>query len=193
MQHVVRLLIIAQLSLFFGLLICTVLIPHFLFESNEGGVSNYGMYAKTIVPYTLGFGICGFATLLAAQSVSKTMVDRMVLYPLLVILGILYSLVLVSTYPYKVSASFDQLHQLAGVLLLAYSVGTGIWLTIFKARSSATLLLFFAQLVGFLLAVATYLGFLHMLFIAELVESTAFGALLVVSVARLSRAHGAHP
>jgi hypothetical protein len=182
MRSPVRLLLIAQLCLFACLLLCVLLIPHFLFESNEGGVSNYGTYAKTIIPYTLGFGVCGLLTLRAA-----------VLYPggntvrrMLIILGILYLLVLCSTYPYKLDTLYDNLHQAVGTALVLYTVLLGAWLLVFKAHSVVTLMLFTAQLIGFLLAVCTFFGLIHVLFIAELLESTAFGALLVTVMEQIT-------
>lgn len=181
MRSPVRVLLVAQLCLFVCLLLCVLLIPHFLFESNEGGVSNYGTFVKTVIPYTLGFGICGVLTIRAAILVPK---QRLRL--LLIILGALYLFVLLSTYLYKHSVFLDDLHHGAGGLLVLYTVAFGVWLSTFKARSTVTLLLLAVQLIGFLLAVLTFIGVLHVLFIAELLESLAFGALLVVAVPRFT-------
>lgn len=181
MRSPLRLLVTAQLCLFIGLLICVLLIPHFLFEANEGGVSNYGTYAKTVLPYTLAFGICGVATIWAARNLGRDDTDSH-LRPLLVVLGILYLFVLFSTYPYKLSAFYSNLHHIAGAALVIYSVALGSWLTLFKAHTTTVLALYTVQLIGFLLAVLTFLGAVHVLFVAELLGSTAFGALLIVTM-----------
>lgn len=190
MRSPVRLILLAQLCLFVCVVICVLLIPHFLFESNEGGVSNYGTYAKTIIPYTLGFGICGLLTIRAAVVSAGTHTVRRLLF----ILGILYLLVLCSTYPYKHNTLYSNLHHTAGAALVLYTVAYGAWLLVCKPRSVVPLALFTAQLIGFLLAVLTYVSIVHVLFIAELLESTAFGALLVVTTnSDRLRVHAASP
>ena len=166
-----RLIFVAQLSLFAGLIICTLLIPHFLFESNEGGISNYGTYAKTIIPYTLGFGICGLLTVRAALRIPS---ERKYLRWSLIILGGLYLLVLLSTYPYKLNSLFDGIHQLVGVALVSYSLILGAWLALKRSRHTATVLLFSVQCIGFVLAALTYFGFTNTLFISEIVGSVSF-------------------
>lgn len=178
MRSPARLLFVSQLCLSIGLFVCVLLMPHFLFESNEGGVSNYGTYTKTVIPYTFGFGICGILTLRVARISTNRMMHR-----LLWILGLLYLFVLISTYPYKLDATYDNIHHAAGASLLIYSLGFGMWLSLFRARSIATIALFTAQLIGFLMAILTSLGVLHVLFIAELLSSLAFGVLLTVATA----------
>lgn len=178
MHSPLRLLLIAQICLLTCLAVCILLIPHFLFEANEGGVSNYGTYARTVVPYSLGFGICGLFTILAALHCPSTHALR----PLLITLGLLYLFVLFSTYPYKQRPFYDTLHHIAGMLLVGYTLAMGTWLALFKVPSVRSRLLFAVQLCGFLLALLTVTGTLHLLFIAELLENTAFGAVLLSSV-----------
>jgi len=182
MRSPVRLLLIAQLCLFAGLLICVLLMPHFLFEANEGGVSNYGTYAKTVVPYTLGFGGCGIITIQAALRISRKDTSR----KLLLTLGLLYLFVLLSTYPYKLDGFYHDVHELAGAALVIYTVAFGMWLSLRKTRSTPTLLLFTAQCLSFLLAALTYTRLIHILFIAEFLVSTAFGTLLICSFKQLA-------
>lgn len=189
MRSPARLLLVAQLSLFMGLFICVLLIPHYLFEVDEGGVSNYGTVAKTIIPYTVGFSACGIITIWAAYSLPRTTTSAKQLRPLLTVLGLLYIFVLLSTYPYKLSTLYNYLHQVAGAAIMLYSVGLGAWLSLFKTRSNTVLLLFAAQLIGFALAVLTHFRVIHILFIAELLESLAFGVLLVSSVGVLMNTH----
>ena len=177
----VRLLLLAQLSLFIFLAICFVLIPHFLLEPNEGGVSNYGTYAKTVVPYTLGFGLCGVLTILASRSLPRMIARRRTLRWVFLVLGVLYLVVLLSTYPYRLNHMFDVIHIYLGTALVLYSTALSIWLTFALLRSRVTFVLLACELVGFILSVLTFLGHLHVLFVAEILTSAAFGTLLVRS------------
>jgi hypothetical protein len=176
---VARHMLFAQLGLFAGLFVCFLLIPHFLLESNEGGVSNYGTYLKTVVPYTLGLGICGISTIRAAGTLPAATVSRYLLQWSLRILGLLYLLVLLSTYPYKLNIIFDTIHQYVGVTLVLYMLALSVWLALVFVRGTVNILLLISESVGFLLATATYFNLIHILFIAELLMSAAFGVLLV--------------
>src|SRR5437762_574500 len=61
-------LLASQISLYGFLTICTLLMPQFLFERDQGGISNFGIHSLTVVPYSLGFGLCAIFILLAANS-----------------------------------------------------------------------------------------------------------------------------
>jgi hypothetical protein len=170
--------VLAQLTLFLFLFICFLLIPHFLFESNEGGVSNYGTYARTIIPYTIGFGLCGVLTIQAALSLPKEISYR-ALRRALLLLGILYLLELLSTYSYKQSDVFNNIHVFISALSAVYCMAISIWLALSVARTSVNVLLMLAQCLGFIAAALTYVGYLHILFIAEVFTGAVFGILLV--------------
>lgn len=189
MHQSTRLLLLGQLSLFICLCICVALIPHFLFEPDEGGTSNYGTYVKTIIPYTIGFGICAICSIRAAYSLPKSLPSRKILSQMLVILGILYLLALLSTYPYKLNITFGNIHKYVSTSLVVYSLATGIWLVLTKTRHRVEILLLCTQAIGFLLGALTYFGTLHTLFIAESLESVAFGALLVSGMHTLTSQH----
>jgi hypothetical protein len=47
--------------------VCVAILPHFLFERNEGGISNYGIHASTAVFYTLAFSLSAGLLLRAAH------------------------------------------------------------------------------------------------------------------------------
>jgi len=173
-----RLVLLGQLSLFAFLFVCFLFNPHFLLESNEGGVSNYGVYARTIVPYTLAFGGCGVLTLWAARLVPEASREQRQLRLWLALFGLLYLAVLVTTYPYKINHAFDGVHIVAGVVLLVAELAAGAWFALARPRNTANIALLGALLFSFTLAALTFFGRLHILFIAELATSAAFGALL---------------
>jgi hypothetical protein len=185
MHRAVRMAMFAQLSLFFFLTVCFLLMPHFLLESNEGGVSNYGVHAKTIVPYTLAFGLCGGLTLLAVQDLPRDIPNRRMLQWVLSLAGTLYILVLISTYAYQLNNAFDTIHEYAGVALFLLEVIAAIWLVRMRVHDTLQILSFAVLLTGFTLSALTYFGYLHVLFIAEMLTNLGFGVLLVHTLGRV--------
>jgi hypothetical protein len=184
----VRYLVLGQSSLFGFLLVCLILIPHFLTERNEGGVSNYGLYAKTIVPYSLAFGLCGLFTLLSARVLPKEIASYAAVKRALVGLGILLIAVLISTYPYKVNNTLNEIHVYIGTALAFLEMGLAVWLALILARDTKNIVLLVVQLIGFIMGVLTHFGVVHILFITELLTSVAFGIILVRTVSRLTTA-----
>lgn len=180
MKHeITRSLLLGQLCLFFFLLICFLLIPHFLLEQNEGGVSNYGLYARTIIPYTLGFGLCGLFTISAARRIPNKPSAYLWLKRLLTLLGAMYIAALVSTYGYKVNRVLDDAHIYASFALVATQLVLGAWFAASLVPGGVNYILAAIQYIGFVLVALNYFGLIHTLFLAELLTSLAFGVLLV--------------
>lgn len=182
MRSAVRLLAYAQTALFLGLAICLSLLPHFLFESNEGGISNFGTHATTIVPFSFGFAVCGLLTIQASFSLPRGIASYKDMRGALFILGLLYLVVLSSTYPYKVNHVLDTFHVYASVALIIWNMVLGTWLALFAARDRINGALLCIQYVAFAFAVLTYVGTVHTLFIVECGVSAAFGILLLRSM-----------
>jgi len=182
LQKPVRNLIIGQISFFVFIGVCTAIIPKFLFESNEGGISNFGVHNSTIVPFSLAFLLSIIFTVMAAEKIkghTKRLIQiRLVLY----ILASLTLLVLVSTYPYKINSTFKNLHILTGAIIFVFEMAVSFWLAlvIYKNKLNSPILLI--QLLGFLAAFFTLIGVLHLLFVSQIVTGLAFGALLIRSV-----------
>lgn len=184
MRSSVRLLVYAQLSLWVFLFVCFLFIPNFLLQSDEGGISNYGVYARTIVPYTLAFGMCGLLTLQAARVLPEYTVKRKTLWSILTIFGWLCLLVLETTYLYQVGGLIDDAHVFAGILFLVFETGSTLWLWKVYFRDIVQGIVLSVQIVGFILAALTYAGVLHVLFVAEIASSLSYGVLLIRSVKR---------
>jgi hypothetical protein len=182
----VRYVLLGQVSLFGFLFVCLMLIPHFLLESNEGGVSNYGLYAKTIVPYTLAFGLCGLLTLLAMRFIPHEISHYKALKMALASLGVLLIAVLLSTYPYKVNDTLNAVHVYVGTALAFLELGLGTWFTLVLARDAKNIAFLALQVIGFVLGILTHFGVIHILFVTELLTSLAFGVILVRTVDRLT-------
>jgi uncharacterized membrane protein len=180
-----RLVLLSQLCLNGFLLVCTLLMPQFLFERDEGGVSNFGVHALTVVPFSLAFGLGGALLLLAVRGIPRRSKTRQrELQSVLSLLGALLFLVLVTTYPYKVNRFFDNLHIAAAILLFVAELAAGAWFAVSR-NDTLNLTLFAVQIVGSLAALLTLAGVLHVLFVAQLLAGLSFGALLVRTVSQM--------
>ena len=156
--------------------------PHFLFESDEGGFSNYGVYNETIVLYTLAFGLCGVLTLQAARVLPIGIVHRRGLQCILQLAGWLYLFVLESTYLYQVNGLLDLIHIVSGITLFLFETAATIWFGYVFARDRSQNVLLVIELVGFVLGLLTLFGILHVLFVAETLTNAAFGMLTIRTV-----------
>jgi uncharacterized membrane protein len=168
----------SQLSLYVCILICLLIMPQFLFSHDQGGVSNYGIYAKTVFIYSLGFVAAAGLLLKASTLLGKSKRQRSHSRALR-LLAVLYIVNLVSTYPYKVDHVLDTVHIWAAVVLLSAEMVMGIWLTYQVANERIGYSWLLVQIVGFILLVLTFWGKIHLLFIGEVWPGVAFGALLV--------------
>jgi hypothetical protein len=155
-----------------------------LFEANEGGVSNYGLYAKTFVPYTLGFCLSGALTLLASRFITYKPLKLS-----LILIGVLLLVVLCSTYPYKVSQTLDDVHQTLGTILVVVELVMATWFSFFLARNRINIIILTIQSIGFILALLTHFSLIHVLFVAELLTTLSFGLLLIRTVADVEKDH----
>ncbi len=181
-QMAVRYVQISQICLYGFLTVCTLLLPHFLFERNEGGVSNFGVHAVTAIPYSLAFGLGGIYMLRAAAALPSDTRSKNTLRYVLTALGVLMLLVLATTYPYKVNSLFDNFHIAVSELYFFAEFTAGIWFAAYLSRNTINFLLMGLQIIGLLLALFTLLGLLHILFLSQIMAGGAFAILMVRSV-----------
>jgi len=177
-----RLAVISQVGMYGLLFLCLVLKPHFLFERDEGGVSNFGLYKLTIVPYSLAFLIGGASLFLAARRLPSAIPMRVLLSRTLTLISVLLLCVLVSTYTYKVSAPFDEFHIAASVTLFLVEMASGIWFGVRYGRTTASLVILGVQCIGFVLSALTCFGVIDVLFVAQMITGIGFGWLLIKTV-----------
>ncbi len=182
-----RYLIYSQLSLLLFLSICTVLMPGFLFSHNEGGMSNYGIHALTVVPYTLAFLLCSICIVRAASLLPLTSRYSHNFRYGLYAAACLFFLVLVTTYPYKTDNLFANLHIAVTVTIFWFQTALAFWMTWRVLKDTLSISIFAIELVGFGLAFFTFINSLHVLFIAQIITGAAFGTLLVRTAQRLAQ------
>lgn len=177
-----RYVLISQGSLYGFLIISIVLMPNFLLQNNEGGLSNYGVYELTIIPYSLAFLLGGVFLYLAGKELPVYIPHRKLLSSMLTCICFLLLLVLLTTYPYQINAEFDELHIATAVALSLVELAASVWLSLSLARSRVSIVLLGVGVIGFTLLALTFAGVLHVLSLAQIILGIAFGLLLTRTV-----------
>ena len=180
-------LVLASQATFLGMLgLCVAISPAMVSHRDEGGISNFGVHAATVVPYSAAF--LGSAVLLVAagtRTPTRDATERRFRAALRT-LAVLLVAVLVSTYGYKRSATLHGVHIAVAVLATVVEMLLGVWLVVALERDGVSVVACAAQLAGFALAACALLTSLHLLFVAQLVTSAAFAVLLVRGAAAVA-------
>lgn len=165
------------------LLVCLVLVPHYFFSRNQGGVSNYGTDPHTRLLFVAGFGAAALGTFLAALALHSSSAASKRFRASLFGISLLYLLVMASTFPYKISPAYRHLHEQAAVTLFAGMLAIVVWLLFTTTRDSKVNLALALFFLGFITAALTQAGLVHLLFTAQVVCGFSFGYLLKHGVA----------
>lgn len=174
-----------QLMFAFFLALCVALHPGFVLKADEGGMSNYGIHAKTAAAYTLSLGFPMLCSFLAARLFLGEGDSPHQFRQLLRCYAWLLFLTLVSTYVYSLNTALRDLHVVIGAALAIFQVLASAWMYRFLQRGGWDVTLLMVEIVGFVLAVLTIVGALHVLFLTQVITSGAFAVLLVRSALKL--------
>jgi hypothetical protein len=180
MKKINQLVILSQVVFLVMVGVCVTILPHFVFERDEGGMSNFGVHAATIPFYTLAFSMSAILLLRAAYLVSHQNGH----HPLtLVFIGTACALLLelATTYPYQLNNAFNTIHVAVNIVASLFEVVAGSWVAGVLVRTRATALLLSCLLAAFILGVLTFLGTIHILFITQILGAISFGSLLIAS------------
>lgn len=181
MTTTARYVFLSQINFLIFLFVCLLLSPHYLFESNEGGISNFGVHSLTIVPYSLAFGLASYYSFKATYSLVGHPKRVRIFRISLRLLSTLYLLTLLSTYPYKLNGVFDLFHQAIGIIFVIYVLIFGGFLVTKIRFDPINCLAYLIQLSSFVLAVINFFDLVHLLFVSEALTSIGFGIVLVRS------------
>ncbi len=187
MSQATRYIIFSQVSLFAFIALCTILMPHFLFERNEGGASNYGLHSRTIIPYSLANGLAGLGLILAAFRTPRTPKIQLILKISASVFGALYLIILVSTRDYKVSHLYNLVHVDSTLVLFIFETALAIFLVSRCVRSLKSRLFFLVQFAGFIVLLLTLFNQIHLLFIGETLTSLGFALLYTAAFSELTK------
>lgn len=165
-----------QMSFAVFIAVCVALHPGLVLKVNEGGMSNYGVHLKTVVPYTLALALASAFSFRASQVIGRARPEARYFRCLLRAYGGLILLTLITTYPYTLNPSFKDLHIGVGVAITLFEVVASLWL---HRVVRALPLVLVAVIVGFVLSVLTFFGVVHVLFLTQVLVGGGFALLLV--------------
>lgn len=171
---------VGQVMLALALLTSLFLLPNYFFSLDQGGVSNYGTESKTQILFSIGFGVAAFLTFLASKNLTKSAQSSRVLKINLIILSVLYVLLLISTYPYKINDLYRSIHEYIAMALFIFMIFFVTWIRCKKDKDNPFIKrMFWVFLAGIVVAGLTLFGFIHLLFTAQIISGMAFA--LIVS------------
>jgi len=174
--RVTRDVALSQITFAFFIAVCVALHPGVVIRTNEGGMSNYGVHLKTVVPYTLALVLASALSYRATRFLQRARIETRHFDFLLRIYSALILLTLLTTYGYTLSTAQKDLHVVVGVVVAVFELVASLWMY----RTIRSLHLVFAiTLIGFVLAALTFFGALHVLFLTQVLVGGAFAILLV--------------
>ena len=179
-QLIKKYLLLSQLYLGLSVTICLILLPHFLFSKNEGGMSNYGVHLKTVFPYSLGLLLTSFYAARAATVIKD---KSSALRKLLLSYAAVLLLVLITTYGYKRNVYLKNSHIAITIVFFWFELLSAIWLSKKFLSDKINIALVGVQFIGLVIGSLTFYGSLHLLFVAQLLTIIPFGIILVRSSA----------
>jgi len=177
----------SQVALMVTLAVCLPLMPHFLFSSDMGGTSNYGVHTRTVAPYTIGILTSAVLLIRAAAALGATGQHRLALVARAT--AVLFLADLVSTYPYKLNPTWRAVHTGCGIALAGAELLGAIAVARLQ-RDPAARAATAVVVAAFTVLALTFFGALHLLFAAELALGAGFGFLLVRATAHDRAAGG---
>lgn len=160
--------------------VCIAISPHYLFTRNEGGISNFGTHASTVVFYSLAFLWSAGCLWRAAQSLPTTNSYK-VLKLVFITSAISLLIELVTTYSYKINAIYDQLHLIANVWYALFVLASSCWVALAFRFNWRNIFLLGCVLLSLVLMAQVLFGKLHILMVTQLLLSTFVGLLFASS------------
>lgn len=167
-----------QIVLGLCLLLCLILVPRYFFSVSQGGVSNYGTESKTVWLFAVGFAVAAMGCLLAAAKLSTRASKHWQLRIMLVLLALLYLGVLFSTFSYKDNEAYRLLHVQAAIALFVWMLISAAWLRFSLVKDVYMRRAFLLLLIGLALSGLTFLGYISILFTAQIFSGVAFGRMM---------------
>ncbi len=172
------LIVLGQVSFLVFLALAVALHPGFVLKADEGGISNYGIHLKTVVPYSLAFVLCAYFSIRAAGLCRGPGITTRRFRYLLTVYACLLLLTLLSTYGYRLDVGLKEIHVAAGVTTVAFEVAASVWMYA-QLRGGWDAVFLAVQLVGSAVAGLTVLGVGRLLFLGQAVASMGFALLLI--------------
>jgi len=177
MQRLRTYLIGSQATLFILLIICSFIDTNVV--KTNGGVSNFGNYPATVALYSLGFSLCVLFLWLAADYILQKSLNLKNLAYVIFLLGLLYLMVLLSTFPRHFSYAYSRVHDYLGIALYSVEFFLSLWI-ILKKYTTVAIALFSLEVIGMFIGLFSLLKFIHFLYIGQLIGALGFALILIV-------------
>jgi hypothetical protein len=173
-----RSIVASQSTFVLFLSLCVAVRPSFTIKRDEGGLSNYGIHAVTVAPYTIAFVACVTGALIGSYRCDATGISRSLSRGLRVY-GSLMGAVLVSTYFYSLDSPLRILHVTIGSIALTVTMVWSFWLYRQTMRAAIDRVATAVSVVGYFVAAITIAGGWHLLFIGQAGECVGFAVILI--------------
>lgn len=178
----VNYLVYSQLSFFGSMFICFALIPEAV--TGNLGISFYGNYKKTLIPYTLGLFLTSYFIVKAANALQRAHAELKSISEFMFVIAIL--IIAVSLTPYSVDTIVDWAHILTSSVLFIVELLLALHITKLTRYRSDIQLLLGLQLMGALIAGASLLPDTEIMLTGQVITQLAFGILLIRGVDQLT-------
>jgi hypothetical protein len=187
MERTRQLFLYSQFCLYVGLAICIIIKPRGLTINN--GISYYGTFKLTIIPYCFALFGSAFFCLRGTQELSISTSVRLVHYVLLAVSILIVGIVIT---PYTISRLVSALHETIGSVLFSLQLLLSLWLIVylqFKFWAITLTVLEFAAGVVSLIYLAPRHGYLLE---SQIIFQICFGILLISSLPYLVKTDRLH-
>jgi hypothetical protein len=168
-----------EVAFLFFTAVSVALHPGFVLKGDEGGMSNYGLHAKTAVPYTLALFLLALFSRRAALACDSEVKRARRLRVVLNSYSSILVLVLLSSYVYSLNDVLQVAHYAFSTVLIVLVGGASLWMFRLRSPSAPDWLFLVVQLSGDVVALVTALGGAHLLFLAEILANVGFASLLI--------------
>jgi uncharacterized membrane protein len=176
--HAVRWVIFGEVAFLFFMGVSVALHPGYVLARREGGISEYGLHAKTAVLYTFAWAALAGSNMRAARVCGGRGACSQKLRKLLLFYSAAISFVLVSTYFYSLDAVLKYIHYGFGAILVTFMSVAAYWLCRQLAGVTWVRAILWVQVLGSLAALLSIVGVVHVLFCAETISNVGCAILL---------------
>jgi hypothetical protein len=183
-RHAVRWIVFGEVAFLFFMGVSVALHPGYVLARREGGISEYGLHAKTAVLYTLAWTALAGSNMRAARVCGGRGTCSERVRKLLLFYSVAIFFVLISTYFYSLDAVLKYIHFGFGAVLVVFMSAAAYWLSrqLTDVPWARTTLL--AQVLGSTAALLSIVGVLHVLFCAETISNVGCAILLAKTCSR---------
>ncbi len=180
----VRWVVFGEAAFLFFMGVSVALHPGFVLARREGGISQYGVHAKTAVLYTLAWTALAASNMRAARVCGGRGACLEKMRKLLLFYSVAILLVLLSTYFYSLDAVLKYIHYGFGAILVTFMSVAAYWLCRQLADVSWARAVLWVQVLGSLAALLSIVGVFHVLFCAETISNVGCAVLLAKTCSR---------